>query len=141
MLGPPGAPVCVVHAQLFRKSLQANPELLAQDALPLRRDRDRAGIVDAAYPAALEPVRAKRRSDGAREVRRPFAPVKTRPAKDAGSPAAAASAEGINIDADAIEQLHAFIRDQPGIVGQLRVGACDQRIRKRDPEAPGKMVI
>src|SRR6516164_9827396 len=115
-------------------------ELLAHHMLTLGRERNGARIVDAPQPAAAKSVRAERGADGAGDVRPPLAPVEAGPAQDAGR-AAAAGTKRLDIDADATQELGTRLGNEPGIVGEFGIAACDQRIGKRNAEPSGKMIV
>jgi len=128
--------------ETYHNSLLVQPytDCFTKNTPPYWRNVDGACAFNSAYPALREAARAKRRADSAGEVRPPFAPIKARAAKDTRG-LATANAKRSDVDTDIAEQINPRVSHQPGIVRQFHVTTHYQRVRDRDAELTGEMVV
>ena len=110
--------------------------MLHQTAPPGRRNRQRAAIAHPFDPFQLKAPVGQRRADRAADMRPPFGPIQTRPAKH---PALAARMR--EIDAELAEKFRAGRRDFAGFVAEDDVLVLDQPLGKADAEHAGDVVV
>jgi hypothetical protein len=113
---------------------QRDPEGVAKPGKARWGDPDGAAVLDSLDPAEAEAVPRQCRTDGARQMRPPLAPVEAGPAE----PPAAAGAE---IHTDSFEKSDALAGDLAAVVVEFGMAALDQCVGERHAEPPGKMVV
>src|ERR1700683_4466925 len=113
------------------RSREMRAELLAKNLLAFGRPRDRTGAFDPAHPTLVETADAQSCPQRTGQMRTPFAPIETRPAKHATRVLILACGQGFNIDADLTEKLHPQFRHHAGVGLKLHIAAAAHRVLGR----------